>query len=31
MLYIASNMPRYESGGVRLINTYFALDTKEGY
>ena len=30
MLYVASNVPIYENGGVHLINTYLALDMKGG-
>ena len=30
MLYVASNVPIYENGGVHLINTYLAFDMKGG-
>ena len=30
MLYVASNVPVYESGGAHLLHTYLALDTKGG-
>jgi len=30
VLYVATNVPVYESGGAHLLHTYLALDTKGG-